>query len=340
MISKILHSLYLKIYISIIVSSSKTDVCVHAIKNSKVKESFVETFQGSEVTEKMISFIESFKAETPYYYISLLDYSLSQGAMPTCKNSELSKYSDLEASKMICHDGWNSFTSKVDLANFEKKYSAFGLDFVFSPYTILRNFFKDKITAQATLFVLVQEDSLIVTVFEESMLKYSEYTNMNTDKFDESLSMIDTNKDEIDFDFDDLNAVNLEDVDVDDGYEDLDDLADIEDLDSIADLEDFTEVKVEKANQNSNQQYKFDAENTSGFNEEYRRFIIIQSALNQFYTDGKYENKFIETIFIAAACNVENDLKNYLEEELFLKVYLRQLNMCEEIFDLVQGEKV
>lgn len=259
--------------------------------------------------------------------------------MPSCDDKEFSKYSDLETSQVICHNGWSSFTSKVDLINFDKKYAAFGLDFVFSPYTILKNFFKDKINSQAALFVLVQEDSLIVTVFEDSMLKYSEYVNMKIDKLDESLSIIDTDKDELDFDLDDLNAVNLEEIDVDDDLEDLDDLADIEDLDSIDDLEDFTEVKVQSPKPSAVRGYKEDMSGV-GFNEDYKRFSAIQSALNQFYNDRKYESKFIESIYIAAACDMENDLKNYLEEELFLKVYVRQLNMCEEMLDLVKREKI
>lgn len=338
-LSKIIHSLYLKIYISIIVSSSKTEVCVHTLKNGNVKDSFSETFPGHEVTEDMNAYIQSFIAETPFYYISLLDYSISQGAMPSCDNKEFSKYSDLETSQMICHNNWNSFTSKVDLINFEKKYSAFGLDFIFSPYTILKNFFKDRIATHATLFILVQEDSLIVTVFESSELKYSEYVDMRTEQLDESLSMVDDDKDELDFDLGDENSVNLEDIDVDDGFGDLDDLTDIEDLDSIDDLEDFTEVRVEQPKK-SHRLYESDDRSVAGFNEDYKRFSSIHNSLNQYYKDERYENKFIESVYIAAACSVENDLKNYLEEELFLKVFIRQIDMCEELFDLAKREDV
>ncbi len=336
-LSKIIHSLYLKIYISIIVSTSKTTVCVHSLKNDNVKESFLETFEGKEVSPELIAYIQSFIAETPFYYISLLDYSISQGAMPSCKHSELSHYSDLETSQTICHENWSSFTSKVDVISFEKKYSAFGLDFIFSPYTVLGSFFKDKINTHATLFALVQEDSLIVTVFEDSMLKYSEFIDMRTEQLDESLSMIDDNKDELDFDIDDQNSVNLEDIDIDEGFEALDDLTDIEDLDTIDDLEDFTEIKVEEPKEDKESQFESDE---ASFNEDYKRFSAIQSSLNQYYSDAKYDNKFIESIYIAAACSVENDLKNYLEEELFLKVYVRQLDLCEEVFDLAKREKV
>ncbi|WP_345993395.1 hypothetical protein [Sulfurimonas sp. HSL-1716] len=339
-LSKILHSLYLKIYISIIVSNSKTSVCVHALKNGTLKESFFETFPSRDVSEELIEYVQSFIDETPFYYISLLDYSISQGAMPSCEGSEFFLYSDLETPQKICHDGWNSFTSKVDIINFEKKYSAFGLDFIFSPYTVIKNFFKDKISGEAALFILVQEDSLIVTVFENSMLKYSEFINMRTEQPDESISMLDDDKEELNFDMEDQHSVNLEEIDIDDGFGDIDDLTDIEDLDTMDDLEDFAEVKVKEPSKEASRHFEPDDRDAAGFNEDYRRFSVIQSSLNQYYTDEKYENKFIESAYIAVACHVDHDLKNYLEEELFLKVYVRQLEICQEILDLAKRENV
>ena len=54
----------------------------------------------------------------------------------------------------------------------------------------------------------------------------------------------------------------------------------------------------------------------------------------------KYENNFIESVYIAATCDVGNSLKNYLEEELFLKVYMRQVDIPSEVFDLAKREKI
>lgn len=341
-LSKIIHRLYLKIYISIVASTSKTDICVHTLKGEKLIDAFFETFQGSEVTEEMLSYVQSFVAETPFYYISLLDNSINQGAMFGCKGEGNFKNFNPETSQLICNKGWSSYTSKVDLINLEKKYHSFGLDFIFSPYSVLESFFEDKIEMQATLFVLVQEDSMTVAIFENSVLKYSEFINMRNEKMDESLSLIEDNRDELNFDIDDESAVNLEEIDVDNEFENLDDFTDIEDLDEVDELEDFTEVKVEKPKQHqeSFSLNENEEENLTAFNEGYRRFSMIQTSLNRFYTDERYEKKFIESIYIAAACDVQNDLKNYLEEELFLKVYVRQIDLCEEMFDLAKREIV
>ena len=338
-LSKILHSLYAKIYIGIILSGAKTQVCVHTLKGNKLEESYMQLFDGRDVSEEMSSYIASVVSDTPYYYISLLDYSSNQGAASSCDEAEFRKYSDSKTSQHICHGDWNSFTSKVDIIDFEKKYDAFGLDFIFSPYTVLTRFFKDKTSEAATLFVLVQEDSLAMCIFEESKLKYSEFVDMRNDTADENIGIIDDNKDDMDLDLEDIHSVNLEDIDVDEGFAELDDLTDIEDLDNVDELEDFTEVRVD-APQIDMDIDGIDSSKGMGFNDNYRRFSAIQSALNEFYSDPKYENKFIETVYIAAACTVEKELKSYLEDELFLRVHIRQLNMCEELFELAKGENI
>ncbi len=337
-LSKIMHGLYLKIYISIVASSTKTHVSIHTLKGSKVKDTRVKVFEGEELSQNMLSFIHSFKSESPFSYISFLDYSLHQGAIPTCKVDEFLKSSDKDTFTTLCYDGWSSYTSKIDLGILEKKYSSLGLDFVFSPFCIIENFFKDKIVMQATLYVLIQDESMSIAVFEDSKLKYAEFADVENDKLESELIMGDE-KAELNFD-DDQMSINLEDVDVDDGFNDLDDLTNIQDLDSMDEFEDFTEIKVGDKETREDLVSAKNEEHSAGFNEEYKRFNAIKNALNTYYTDEKYENNFIESVYIAAACNVENALKNYLEEELFLKVYVRQVDISSEVFDLAKREKI
>ena len=104
-------------------------------------------------------------------------------------------------------------------------------------------------------------------------------------------------------------------------------------------FEDFTEVSIGK-NREKDGTLKKDDSRDAGFNEEYKRFSAIKNELKIYYTDEKYENNFIESIYIASACNLDNSLKNYLEEELFLKVYVRQLEISSEVFDLAKRETV
>ncbi len=338
-LSKIMHGLYLKIYISIVASSTKTHVSIHTLKGNKIKDTRVKVFEGEELSQNMLSFIHSFRSESPFSYISFLDYSLHQGAVPTCKVEEFLKSSHKDIYTTLCYDSWSSYTSKIDLSMLEKKYSSLGLDFVFSPFCIIENFFKDKIEMQATLYVLIQDESMSIAVFEDSKLKYAEFADVKNEKLEGELTLGDA-KAELNFD-DDQMSINLEDVDVDVDVDDgFNDLTNIQDLDSMEEFEDFTEIKVGDKETKQDLMSAKDEEHSSGFNEEYKRFNAIKNALKTYYTDEKYENNFIESVYIAAACDVENSLKNYLEEELFLKVYVRQVDISTEVFDLAKREKI
>lgn len=316
----------------------KTHVSIHTLKGSKIKDTRVKVFEGEELSHNMLSFIHSFTSESPFSYISFLDYSLHQGAIPTCKVDEFLKSSDKDTFTTLCYDSWSSYTSKIDLSTLEKKYSSLGLDFVFSPFSIIENFFKDKISMQATLYVLIQDESMSIAVFENSKLKYAEFADVKNDKLEGELMMGDE-KAELNFD-DDQMSINLEDIDVDDGFSDLDDLTNIQDLDSMDEFEDFTEIKVGNKETKSDLLSVKDDVHSAGFNEEYKRFSAIKNALKTYYTDEKYENNFIESVYIATACDIDNTLKNYLEEELFLKVYVRQVDISTEVFDLAKREKI
>ena len=337
-LSKIMHRLYLKIYISIVTSGTKTHVGIYTLKGNKIQDSRQKVFEGEELSSMMLSFIRSFTSESPFYYISLLDYSKDQGAIPTCKVDDFLKSKGKDTFTSLCYDSWSSYTSTADLHKLEKKYTSLGLDFVFSPFSVLEHFFKDKIEMPATLYILIQDVSISIAVFEYSKLKYAEYADIKNGKLENEL-LIGDEKGELNFDNNQLQ-VDLENIDVDEDYTDLDDFSNIQDLDSMDEFDDFQEIKVEDTHGDQEILKVKDEDFSVGFNEEYKRFSAIKNALKIYYTDEKYENNFIESVYIAATCDVGNSLKNYLEEELFLKVYMRQVDIPSEVFDLAKREKI
>jgi hypothetical protein len=65
---------------------------------------------------------------------------------------------------------------------------------------------------------------------------------------------------------------------------------------------------------------------------------MIQKCLQEYYEDERYENEFIETVYIADGTDGNEDLKRYLEEELFLNVIIRKINLNDELLALTQEE--
>lgn len=338
MLGKILESLYNKVFVNIVVNKHTVTVEIDMCSKGEILDSVEENFETSYINEKMLAFIKPYIAESPYYYISILDMSAHQGVIPTCEKNKIAYYYDVSDSEYKCHDNkWIYYTSKTDLYEIEKLYKDTGVDFVFSPFSVLNRFFQDKIKEQMAMYVLVQENFVALCVFEEGKLIFGQYLDMENTQEHEDLLLDGVEDDDLDFDLEE--GIDLEDVDVIDDLESHEDFGDIEDLDSIEDIDEFSQTQdvEEEFYQESEDEINQHA-NEDGFNEDYQRFSLIQSSVNRFYKDPKYDSKFIENVYIADGAGISPDLKKYLEEEMFLNVYVRHVDIACEISALAQEE--
>jgi len=334
-LSNFLEALYHKVIVSIVIKHSSCDVYIELCSKTAVVDSELKTFETTFLDEEMLEFISSYTKESPYSYVSILDMSPDQGAIPTCTKNRLPFYQDLSSCEYKCFDeNWTYFTSKSDLYEIEKVYKQIGVDFIFSPFTLLYNFFEDKVSSSLALYILVQDSYLSLSVFANSKLMFAEHLDMETSADDELLSQV---MDNDDIDLSETNSIDLDEVDVIDDMEDLDDFGDIEDLDSLEEIDEFSESQdIEEEFLEANESIiESDADS---FNEDYQRFSLIQTSLGHFYNDKRYEGEFVENVYIADGVGVSSDLKRYLEEEMFLNVYIRHLDIPIEVCSLAKEE--
>jgi len=335
-LTKLFEALYNKVFVNIVVKRSSTDVYIELCSKNGVIESEQNSFDTQFLSGEIIDFVDSFTKESPYYYISILDISSEQGAFPTCSKSRFSYFYDVSASEHKCvNDAWTFYTSKTDIYEIEKRYQKIGVDFIFSPFTLLSNFFQDKITASIAMYVLMQDGFVSLAVFESGTLLYAEHLDIEISGESEDVLL---SHDESHEEEDPLeDGIDLEDIDVIDDMEDLDDFGDIEDLDSLEEIDEFSEHKdIEEELYEAEEQIVNSDDND--FNEDYQRFMLIKTALGHFYKDDKYESQFIENIYIADGVGVSNDLKHYLEEEMYLNVYIRHTELGIELSSLAKLE--
>jgi hypothetical protein len=336
-LEKVFESLYYKVFVNIVQKRASTLVYVELYSKKGIVQNAHEEFDTLTPNESMIEFIENFTKESPYYYIAVLDMSHVQGALPTCDKNRLSYYEDLSGAEYKCYDKkWTYYTLKSELYEIEKTYKPFGVDFIFSPFTLLATFFKDKITQNLALYALVQDSFVSIAVFENSQLLFAEHLDLQTGDDAEDILLHETLDDDLDMDLED-DGIDLENLDVEEHDENLEDFGDIEDLDSLEDIDEFSDNKdIEEELLESDT--PLDESNEGEFNEDYQRFSLIQTSIAHYYKDDRYESKFIENIYIADSIGVSSDLKRYLEEEMFLNVYIRQADITAEVCELTKEE--
>ena len=338
MLSKFYESLYLRVLVNIVIGNSQTTVYVEMINsNDKVVSSDEESFAVTYLDTDMYEYISTAIKESPFYYISILDNSLSQGAVPTCDKSKIVHFHDITESEHKCYkDMWTYYTDKSDIFNIEKAFEKVGVDFIFSPFIVLANFFKDKIDTQLATFILIEDNFISLSIFDKSELLYAEHLDMSIALENEELLIDEQDVDEIDLD-DDEDSIDLDDIDALDDVDELDDFGDIADLDSIEEIDEFSEAKdIEE--ELFEQEEDYSESESDGFNEDYQRFSLIQSSINRFYQNDKYKSEFVENIYIADSVGVSPDLKRYLEEEMFLNVYIRHVDLCAEVCEVAKME--
>ncbi len=334
-------NLYLKVLVNIVLGHSKTIVYIEMLNKKDVVSFTEETFNETYFSIEMYEYIISYTKESPFFYISILDNSISQGAVPACSTKNILYYKDVSSCEYKCYkDKWTYYTEKSDIYDIEKAYEKIGVDFIFSPFIVLNNFFKDKVDSHFAMFILVEEDTLCLSVFDTSELLYAQYLNMDREVDDELImeySSLDLEAEEEA----EEESIDLDDIDAIDDIDELDDFGDIADLDSIEDIDEFSEskdIEEEEFSESKDDSEDASADGVAGFNEDYQRFLLIQSSINSFYKNEKYKSEFIENVYIADSIGVSGDLKKYLEEEMFLNVYVRQMHLPAEVCEIAKME--
>lgn len=336
MLDKLYEAMYLKAFVNIVISPSKTTVYIEMLNKKDIVNSSEEVFETKHFSIEMREYILSFTKETPFFYISILDNSTSQGVIPTCAKNKVGYFYDVSASEHKCYnDKWTYYTSKSDIYAIEKIYEKIGTDFIFSPFVVLANFFKDKINSHLAMFILIEEGAISLSIFNNSQLLYGNYLDIEVDLETSDELIMDEIEDDMDIDLDE-SSIDLDDID---SIDELDDFGDIADLDAIDDIDEFSETKdVQAELEEREDEVEFSEDVSVGLNEDYKRFVLIQSSVNDFYKDEKYSSEFIENTYIADTVGLSSDLKKLLEEEMFLNVYVRHIDLMREVCEVAKME--
>jgi len=350
-LSNLIKSLYQQVFIGIVVQKNQAEVCVHRIKGKKLEKELSQSFDITQAkpSAELNAFVERQMQESPFSYVAVLSDIKNQGALPTCSMHEAENFSDLSSCVTLCStDSSMVYAEKSELTSLQKRFHKNGLDFIFSPFLILSHFFEEKLDGKTALFVLIQKDSLSLSIFNEGKLLFSKYILLSP-RLEPELMQEEHSQMQLDMDLDfdeeeDTLSIDLDDIDALDeldALDDLDNLQDLDDLDDIDDIEDFEESLSEAVEQSeiALEEAKVKHESKGeNFGDDYKHFQTIQKTLSEFYADEKYNNQFVEEIYIATACEGGQELVRFLEEELFVSVFKRQINLEKELVQMAIRE--
>jgi hypothetical protein len=342
----VLERLFQKIFVSIIPVEDGHEVLTVALKNKKVLYKEQRHFEGSEPSRTMSRYIQETIDVSPIYYISTLNTQAHQGAHAGCANKKKTQHSDDTRVSEVCRDKkWTLYASFDDLHSLTYEYQTVGLDFIFSPFSILEYSFADKIKETFALYAFSMPGLFAVAIFDNGMLEYAHYyTDQNIPDLEETSEVlgVDFTSTIVEEEEDKDGLINLDDIE---GLEDLDIIDDLDSLGDIDDLNELEEVHEFSEDMPTNEEKRLSREQMmmkdriDGSVEDYQHFSYIQKALNEFYMMDECRNRFVETVCIADSKGGSEELKRYLEEELFLNVLVRKVDVIESINALAMQEE-
>lgn len=339
---------YRKIFIAIVHDGGAHDVRVVALKQKKLLYKENRHFEGESSLKDSFAFLRKYLEESPLHYVALLNTEHKQGALPGCSHHSVEDLEYISGAKTLCrNEKWLLYSSLRELDSLQENYKKVGLDFIFSPFSILEHFFADKIEGGFALYALALKDSFAVAIFENGKLEYAHYypthekntasledeTGTNANEFSVGIKEVDESERSISLD----DIESLDDLDI---LDELDNLSNIEDLDSLDEIAEFTEdedifeEKRKESSRGDDIKQQMDR-----FNNDYYRFELIQRTLIRFYGGVYCNDRFVETIYVADGYGSGTELKRYLEEELFLNVLIRHIDVADEVIALAMLEE-
>lgn len=355
-------SFYPRIYIGMYLHEEICDISVDFEKNGILKKHIRKEFEleDGEFTPEIEEFLNSVSDESVFCYTGVLNSAAAQGALPVSTINEALEFEDLSSANLIKREdeNWLAYTSNFELMQLQKKLDGIGVDLIISPFFVLTNFFSDKVNDKCAMYLLNQGDSLTMGIFEGGSLLYGNHFTFRESEEEEEVqlgeddAMLQEDADELDLSMDiDLESLDdepEEEIDDDDELEgldeledlgELDDLQELDDLDGMDEMEEFSEETVSVANVAAVEEENPEA-GLEGADIEFKRFELVSKSLNTFYHDNRYKSDFIEEIYIADSTPECNDFIHFLEEELFVTVNRRSVDIAEVLTLLSKKEIV
>ena len=179
---KFLESLLPKIYITLIPSEEGTLLYGELRKSSRTLKRFDP--QLFEQKSELYEAIKRLKRESALSYVTLLESEAEHGLFTNDVKEELSSIE-----KINIANAFELYMRKDDLHARQQAFKNMGLDFIFSPFSLLYNFNEESMRSNDGLYLLLEEERIVTAVMKAGVMLFSEQRPMQ-----EALQLVDKTK--------------------------------------------------------------------------------------------------------------------------------------------------
>ncbi|AFI04263.1 hypothetical protein [Helicobacter cetorum] len=309
------EKLFSQVYISVNADKNDLSIQVLRIKNSQVKEKFYKTFEtkNGEIPAQALKMVRAYAKKYPYTYFS----AMSKAKEVLCEKSvfEQLRLENLKEDYKVCeiNEKYCVYIESKDFLKDAKRFKIQGIDYLFSPFSIIYRFVRDSLESKPLLYLLMERSRFyfLIANNKEIFLAKSVFLEEQPESFlqseqDESMEMknemIEMFLSEIQDDIDNLEeAINL------DGVQENNTQGNEEDAQSL--IDNLTNIPIIAD--------------------------ILQESLRNVYSSKDID--FVEKVVLLDSCQIHQKALSHLEEHLMIEVtkltfsLVGQLNMLARI---------
>ena len=168
---KVLESFLAKLYITLIPSGKGMLVSAVLRKDESIKKHFAPLYvEGSEA---LTAEIKRLSRESALHYVILLESEAKQDILRNC---HVAATEAKHENDVVCIEKrWAISMDKDALFQRQKEFLTIGLDLLFSPFSLLREVFKESIAQNDGLYLFIIDGALFGIVFKEGTALFGQH---------------------------------------------------------------------------------------------------------------------------------------------------------------------
>lgn len=211
-----------------------------------------------------------------------------------------------------------------------KYIRALGLDYLFSPFVLVHEQIKTKLSSKLKLYVLQERASITLFVADKKGVYFGGFFMMGGEleqNEDESPSAVEVHS------LQEMNSLDS----ILGSLDELNEIGELEDLDAELIRKEFAPQEVD-----TQEQQEMEISRLEGLRDLARASNaaeILKNSINEFYGNPVYEStQFIESIVILDTYGITEQAVEHLRNMLMLDIEVRALNIPEALIALAQAE--
>lgn len=333
MLKMLLRPFFSTILIGVNLDAKVCSLKIVVIKNHRIKSTINKEFKivDKELPVEAAKMIKSYKRKYPFTYLSAMSKTYNQGLANCSKKSQLIQFGINPKTSHIVEmpNHWVFYIQNLAIDENRVKYiRALGLDFLFSPFAIVYENIKAKLSKKIKLYVLQERGSMTLFVANDIGVYFGGFFMIGgeLEQSDEENAIMEVR-----------SLKELSELDsILGSLDELNEIGELEDLDEELIRKEFVPEEVDSQKQKEAEKTRL--EGLKDLARASNALEVLTNSINEFYSNPIYNAQFIESIVILDTYGITEQALDHIRNAIMLDIKVQPINIPDALIELAKAE--